>query len=59
MSITSRSPPAAIQFGADVRQRGAAQLPRLVAVATADICHQTKPRPCPAADFKNLIEAAL
>lgn len=58
MSITSFSPPTAIQVGADVRQRDAAQPPRLAALATADICHQTKPRPCPAADFKNLFEAA-
>lgn len=34
-------------------------LPRLVEVATADICHQTNPRPCTAADFQNLFEAAL
>lgn len=35
------------------------QLPRLVEIATADICHQTNPRPCTAADFQNLFEAAL
>ncbi|MHB1250213.1 MAG: iron-containing alcohol dehydrogenase [Polaromonas sp.] len=34
-------------------------LPRLVEIATADICHQTNPRPCSAADFKNLFETAL
>ena len=34
-------------------------LPRLVEIATADICHQTNPRPCTAADFQNLFEAAL
>lgn len=37
----------------------AAQIPRLVEIATADICHQTNPRPCTAADFKRLFEAAL
>ena len=37
----------------------AAQLPRLVEIATADICHQTNPRPCSAADFENLFNAAL
>lgn len=34
-------------------------LPRLVEIATADICHQTNPRPCTAADFQKLFEAAL
>ena len=34
-------------------------LPRLVEIATADICHQTNPRPCTAADFKALFEAAM
>jgi alcohol dehydrogenase class IV len=37
----------------------AEQIPRLVEIATADICHQTNPRPCTAADFKRLFEAAL
>jgi alcohol dehydrogenase class IV len=32
---------------------------RLVQIATADICHQTNPRPCTAADFKALFAAAL
>ena len=34
-------------------------LPRLVDIATADICHQTNPRPCTAADFERLFAAAL
>jgi len=34
-------------------------LPRLVEIATADICHQTNPRPCKAEDFQKLFEAAL
>ncbi len=34
-------------------------LPRLVQVATADICHQTNPRPCTAADFECLFKAAM
>ena len=34
-------------------------LPRLVEIAAADICHQTNPRPCTAADFRQLFEAAL
>jgi alcohol dehydrogenase class IV len=36
-----------------------ADLPRLVEVATADICHQTNPRPCAAADFEKLFLAAF
>ena len=34
-------------------------LPRLVEIATADICHQTNPRPCKAADFEALFKAAI
>ena len=34
-------------------------LPRLVEVATADICHQTNPRPCAAADFEKIFAGAL
>lgn len=34
-------------------------LPRLVAIATADMCHQTNPRPCTAADFQRLFEEAM
>ena len=34
-------------------------LPRLVEIATADVCHQTNPRPCTAADFQQLFEIAL
>jgi len=37
----------------------AEHIPRLVEIATADICHQTNPRPCNAEDFKKLFEAAL
>ena len=37
----------------------AAQLPRLVAIATADICHQTNPRACSAADFERLFQTAM
>lgn len=35
------------------------QLPRLVEIATADICHQTNPRPCTPADFERLFLAAM
>jgi alcohol dehydrogenase class IV len=34
-------------------------IPRLVEVATADICHQTNPRPVTSADFERLFAAAL
>ncbi|PQA79361.1 iron-containing alcohol dehydrogenase [Rhodoferax sp. TS-BS-61-7] len=34
-------------------------LARLVEVATADICHQTNPHPCTAADFERLFKAAM
>jgi alcohol dehydrogenase class IV len=34
-------------------------LPRLVEIATADICHLTNPRPCTAADFERLLTAAM
>ena len=33
--------------------------PRLIEMATADMCHQTNPRPCTAADFDALFKAAL
>jgi alcohol dehydrogenase class IV len=34
-------------------------LPRLVQVASADLCHQTNPRPCTAADFDAFFREAL
>ena len=37
----------------------AAHLPRLVDIAVRDICHQTNPRPCTAADFERLFRAAM
>jgi alcohol dehydrogenase class IV len=36
-----------------------ADMARLVEIATADICHQTNPRPCTAADFETLFRAAM
>ena len=35
------------------------QLPRLVEVASADICQRTNPRPCTPADFRRLFEEAM
>ncbi len=32
---------------------------RLVDIATADMCHQTNPRPCTSADFERLFKAAM
>lgn len=37
----------------------AEHLSQLVAIATADICHQTNPRPCTAGDFEALFKAAM
>lgn len=34
-------------------------LPRLVEVASRDICHQTNPRPCTPADFERLFREAM
>ncbi len=36
-----------------------ADVPRLVEVASRDLCHQTNPRPCTPADFEALFAAAL
>ncbi|HSH89421.1 MAG TPA: iron-containing alcohol dehydrogenase [Ramlibacter sp.] len=35
------------------------QIPRLVEIAVADICHQTNPRPVTAQDFQRLFEEAM
>ncbi len=37
----------------------AEHLPRMIEIATADICHQTNPRPCVAADFERLFTQAM
>jgi alcohol dehydrogenase class IV len=34
-------------------------LPRLVAIAAEDICHQTNPKPCKPADFERIFSSAL
>jgi alcohol dehydrogenase class IV len=34
-------------------------IPQLVEIAVKDICHQTNPRPCTAADFERLFAAAM
>jgi len=35
------------------------QIPRLIEIAMADICHQTNPRPVTAGDFQRLFEEAM
>ena len=35
------------------------QIPRMVAIATADICHQTNPQPVTAGDFERLFAEAM
>lgn len=37
----------------------AEHLPRMVEIATADMCHQTNPRPCVAADFERFFTTAM
>ena len=51
--------PAQLSGLASTRKVTRADVPRLVEVATADICHQTNPRKCTAADFEALFAAAL
>jgi len=50
-----------IGISGGLAQRGVRleQMPRLVELATADICHQTNPRPCTAADFERFFRAAM
>ncbi|HEX7436720.1 MAG TPA: iron-containing alcohol dehydrogenase, partial [Caldimonas sp.] len=35
------------------------QIPRLVEIAVADMCHQTNPRVCTAGDFERLFAGAM
>lgn len=50
-----------VGLGGKLRDHGvkAQQLPRLVEIATDDICHKTNPRPVTAADFRRLFEEAM
>jgi alcohol dehydrogenase class IV len=50
-----------IGLAGGLAQRGVdeAQVPRLVAVAAADVCHRTNPRPCTPADFQRFFETAM
>ena len=48
-----------IEGGLASRGVTSADLPRLVAIATDDICHQTNPRPRTSADFERLFITAM
>ena len=48
-----------IEGGLAARGVTSADMPRLVDIATKDICHQTNPRPCTSADFERLFLAAM
>ena len=48
-----------IEGGLTARGVKSADIPRLVEIATKDICHQTNPRPCTSADFERLFLAAM
>ncbi len=50
--------PAKLSAYQAARPLAPSDFPRLVEVATADICHQTNPRKCTAADFERLFVAA-
>ena len=48
-----------IEGGLASRSVTSADLPRLIEIASNDICHQTNPRPCTRADFERLFIAAM
>jgi hypothetical protein len=48
--------PQHLAFAAGVRSE---HVRRLVEIAVADMCHQTNPRPCTAADFERLFAEAM
>ena len=51
--------PAKLSDYAAARRVTAADIPRLVEIATADICHQTNPRPCTADDFRRIFADSM
>ncbi|MEO8536479.1 MAG: iron-containing alcohol dehydrogenase [Betaproteobacteria bacterium] len=51
--------PANLSAYAGARRLSASDIPRLVDVATADICHQTNPRRCTADDFRRIFADAM
>ena len=56
-----RSLKASIGITGSLKSHGVtdAHLPRLVDIATRDICHQTNPRACTSSDFERLFRAAM
>jgi hypothetical protein len=51
--------PARLSGYAGARRVGESDIARLTEIATADVCHQTNPRPCTAGDFAQIFRAAL
>jgi alcohol dehydrogenase class IV len=51
--------PAKLSDLAAARRVTPADIPRLVEIATADICHQTNPRPCTADDFRRIFAESM
>ena len=51
--------PATLSGYRGTRSLTRADIPALVRIAEKDLCHRTNPRPCTAADFERLFEAAL
>jgi len=51
--------PAKLSDYTAARRVTAADIPRLVEIATADICHQTNPRPCTADDFRRIFADSM
>jgi alcohol dehydrogenase class IV len=51
--------PARLSDHVTARRVTSDDIPRLTEVATADVCHQTNPRPCQREDFERIFAAAL
>ncbi|HKP65382.1 MAG TPA: iron-containing alcohol dehydrogenase [Casimicrobiaceae bacterium] len=51
--------PAKLSDYSGARRVSAADIPRLVDIATADICHQTNPRPCTSDDFRRIFADSM
>jgi alcohol dehydrogenase class IV len=51
--------PAKLSDYTAARRVTTADIPRLVEIATADICHQTNPRPCTADDFRRIFADSM
>ncbi len=51
--------PAKLSGYAATRRITADDIPKLTEIATADICHQTNPRPCTAEDFRRIFAESM